>query len=452
MSVNANLRARLAQVDASILELKLRLKSLEDNKQSIQDQLDGVIYPILTLPREITSEIFFHCLPPFPVRNRMKGAPNSAEAPLLLLRVCRTWSDIAVSTPRLWVCLHLDLRFRDVGELVEKKIEDWFLRAGACALSFSVQGHPYDDRHFEVAAIRATLLRFAPQLQTVSLWLQTHQFHRLVDIGTFPVLESLAVGSEAPFGENLQILGAVPRLRNLDCSGDVKPSAFSHAYKGLSTLTCQSLPSDDILDVMLCAPSLENFEVVVEDNVVIRHTDVVTHGHLQSLAVLNNTSIHFLRFLRLPALRELYLEARLDNDESGDFRGFLTRSSGSLRQFTACIPMLAMGTEWFSTCMPHLTDIELQEPPDEFLLDLSKTFLPHLRSLILRDCVLDMPLLFQALSSRCMAEEGFPILASFRVWPKFSLEESHLESHLTNVLRALIERGMSIYVRNTRLS
>jgi hypothetical protein len=122
--------------------------------------------------------------------------------------------------------------------------------------------------------------------------------------------------------------------------------------------------------------------------------------------------------------------------------------------------MLAMGTEWFSTFMPNLTDIELWEPPDEFLLDFiqkldrsqDKAFLPHLRSLVLRDCVLDIPLLFQALSSRCMAEEGFPILASFRVWPEFSLEESHLESHLTNVLRALIERGMSIYIRNTRLS
>ncbi|KAJ7752701.1 hypothetical protein B0H14DRAFT_424163 [Mycena olivaceomarginata] len=175
MSVNANLRTRLAQVNASILELTLRLKSLEDNKQSIQDQLDGVVYPILTFPREITSEIFFHCLPPFSdVSDGMKGAPDSAQAPLLLLRVCRTWRDIAVSTPRLWVCLHLDLeRLLDVGEPnLEKKIEDWFIRAGACLLSFSVEGHPFDDRHFELAATRAALVRFAPRLQTVSLSLQ----------------------------------------------------------------------------------------------------------------------------------------------------------------------------------------------------------------------------------------------------------------------------------------
>ncbi|KAJ7350832.1 hypothetical protein DFH08DRAFT_862477 [Mycena albidolilacea] len=125
----------------------------------------------------------------------MKGAPNSAQAPLLLLGVYRTWRDIAVSTPRLWVRLHLDLeRLLDVGEPnLEKKIEDWFIRAGACLLSFSVEGHPFDDWHFEVAATRAALVRFAPRLQTVSIGLQPRQLFSLIDIGPFPSLENLTL-------------------------------------------------------------------------------------------------------------------------------------------------------------------------------------------------------------------------------------------------------------------
>jgi hypothetical protein len=59
---------------------------------------------------------------------------------------------------------------------------------------------------------------------------------------------------------------------------------------------------------------------------------------------------------------------------------------------------LLHASPWFSTFMPRLTDIELWEPPDEFLLDFiqkwdcsqDKVFLPHLRSLVLRDCVLDV--------------------------------------------------------------
>ncbi|KAJ7895663.1 hypothetical protein B0H14DRAFT_2681302, partial [Mycena olivaceomarginata] len=242
MSVNASLRARLAQVNASILELNLRLKSLEDNKQSIQDQLDGIIYPILTLPHEITSEIFLHCFPPFPDVG-MKGAPNSAQAPLLLLRVCRTWRDIAVSIPRLWVCLHLDLeRLLDVGESnLEKKIKGWFIRAGTCMLSFSVEGHPFDDLHFEVAATRATLVRFAPQ-QTVSLGLQPRQFFSLIDIGPFPSLETLTLTVDPDlfsfFGDaqpGLKLLGTAPRLRNLIYRAGVVPSTFLLPYDGLST-------------------------------------------------------------------------------------------------------------------------------------------------------------------------------------------------------------------------
>jgi hypothetical protein len=472
MSVNANLRTRLTQVDASILELKLRLKSLEDNKQSIQDQLDGVVYPILTLPREITSEIFLHCLPPFPdVSDGMKGAPNSAQAPLLLLRVCRTWRDIAVSTPRLWVRLHLDLeRLLDVGEPnLEKKIEDWFIRAGACLLFFSVDGHPFDDRHFEVAATRAALVRFAPRLQTVSLGLQPRQLFSLIDIGPFPSLETLTLTVDSDlfsfFGDaqpGSKLLGAAPRLRNLIYRAGAVPSTFLLPYDELSTLTCENLSPDDFFDLLLWAPSLKNFTGSVEDEAVVRHTNIVTHGCLQSLRLSDGCYMYSLPLLRLPALQNIHIDTNIIPDECPDLLSFLGHSSASLRRFSTGVYISSMATEWFSTYMPYLTDIELtlyRGSSRAFLLDFArkldraqdKEFLPYLQNLAFRGCILDVDAsLLQALASRCTADEGTSILRSFRLWPWESPDELFDES-LTTALRALVERGMKISVEEDEL-
>ncbi|KAJ7751656.1 hypothetical protein B0H16DRAFT_1260536, partial [Mycena metata] len=71
-------------------------RRLTEEKTSIQRSLDSILYPILTLPTEITAEILLHCLPDKPV------APSGNVAPMLLGRICRKWRDIACGTPRLW--------------------------------------------------------------------------------------------------------------------------------------------------------------------------------------------------------------------------------------------------------------------------------------------------------------------------------------------------------------
>ncbi|KAJ7784122.1 hypothetical protein B0H16DRAFT_1296848, partial [Mycena metata] len=141
-SFNADLRARLAEVNASIAALHLRLKPLEDARKQLQSELDGIVYPVATLPPEITSNIFLRCLPPSPeLSSPVKAHPSMFTAPLLFLQVCRMWRNIALSTPRLWVDLHVNLgefpHEMDEDDL-EKYIRDWFGRAGTCPLSFSV--------------------------------------------------------------------------------------------------------------------------------------------------------------------------------------------------------------------------------------------------------------------------------------------------------------------------
>ncbi|KAJ7350818.1 hypothetical protein DFH08DRAFT_117494 [Mycena albidolilacea] len=135
---------------------------------------------------------------------------------------------------------------------------------------------------FWAEAIRAVLLRFAPRFQSISLSLPRLDFQRLVNIGAFPILETFAVTfpSDGDEEERLEILGTAPRLRNL-CSEDARPSAFLIPYEGLSTVTCESLSPDDLFDLLLCAPSLEDFTGRVWDDEIAR-PGTITHGRLRA--------------------------------------------------------------------------------------------------------------------------------------------------------------------------
>ncbi|KAJ7895664.1 hypothetical protein B0H14DRAFT_622270 [Mycena olivaceomarginata] len=338
MSVDADLHARPTQVDMPILELKLHLNSLEDNTRSIQGPQDGVVRPILSLPHEITSEIFLHCLPPSPEfdSTMMNTGPGSSQASLLL-QVCRAWRDVAISTPRLWVCLHLNLpniydKAGPVGEPeLEKMIQDRWLRTGTCALSFSVLGHVLhvlDGWEFGATAIHNTLLRHAPRLRSISLALPSHFLWRLVDIGPFPALETLAVAN--PFDNaggfnRLEILGATPRLQKLIYSGSAGPSRFPFSCRELSVVACGRLSPDEFFDLVLGAPSLEDFTGCVEPRAITRNTGVTTHPRLHSLRLSYPSSLYFLRLLRLPTLQNIHLGTNVVPDECPRF-SFISRS------------------------------------------------------------------------------------------------------------------------------
>ncbi|KAJ7350831.1 hypothetical protein DFH08DRAFT_117650 [Mycena albidolilacea] len=344
---------------------------------------------------------------------------------------------------------------------LEKMIQDRWLRAGSCALSFSVRG--YAPIQFGATAIRNTLLHFAPRLRSISLTLSSRFLSRLVDIGPFPALETLAVANHFDTADRLEfeILGAAPRLQKLIYRGFAGHSRLLFSCRELSVVACEGpLSPDEFFDVVLGAPSLENFTGCVrEGEGAIARLDAVTHGRLQTLHLSYGSYLSFLRLLRLPALQNIHLATPFEADECPVLLSFLTRSSASLRRFSTSIHDIPLATDWFSTSMPYLTDIVLYNPRRVFLGDFfrkldraqDKEFLPHLQNLAFRDCIVDVdaPLL-EALSSRCMADEGSFILRSFQVWPP-NVVDNLLDESQTTALRTLVERGMKIYVGKDEL-
>ncbi|KAG7089048.1 hypothetical protein E1B28_010758 [Marasmius oreades] len=81
----------------------------------------AILSPSRRVPPEIWSLVFARCLPhsEFPVR-------AITEAPLLLMRICRSWRKIALTTPGLWNAIHIN-----VADKSPVFYDEWYTRMRA---------------------------------------------------------------------------------------------------------------------------------------------------------------------------------------------------------------------------------------------------------------------------------------------------------------------------------
>ncbi|KAF7353442.1 F-box domain-containing protein [Mycena sanguinolenta] len=106
--------------------------------REIQAPIDEVAYSVHSIPPEIMSHIFIGCLP-----NDGEVRPSSRCAPLLLMRVCRRWKDIALSTCQLWSSLDIDCIVAERRPWFRRGtlrgMETWFSRAHTLPLSLKIE-------------------------------------------------------------------------------------------------------------------------------------------------------------------------------------------------------------------------------------------------------------------------------------------------------------------------
>ncbi|KAJ7159469.1 hypothetical protein C8R46DRAFT_860080, partial [Mycena filopes] len=94
----ASLRAALTEIDAEFAALRARVEELTAARKSIVDALKAIVYPILTIPVEITVEIFLQCI---------DRAPEISGTPLALASVCKQWRAIALNLQPMWSRLQI---------------------------------------------------------------------------------------------------------------------------------------------------------------------------------------------------------------------------------------------------------------------------------------------------------------------------------------------------------
>ncbi|KAJ7277256.1 hypothetical protein C8J57DRAFT_1061196, partial [Mycena rebaudengoi] len=253
-----SLREELAELDISIKQQPLSLEELQLRRAVVEAELDLYTYPVLTLPPEITSEIFVQSLP-----SHGPVTPHPSESPLIFLGICRTWRSLALSTPALWTSLDLDvdndhLAFRASGKL-EPFVETWFHRARTLPRSFGFFGavdNAYDH------PLNRILEKQAPYLREISVCLDSDSVLNLRDGPPFPVLHHLELGALNCDLEDTETpsdaFRLAPRLQSLSLLS-VPPSAFAVPWEQLTTLYVQSLDVEECLSVLRLAPSLREF-------------------------------------------------------------------------------------------------------------------------------------------------------------------------------------------------
>ncbi|KAJ7641705.1 hypothetical protein FB45DRAFT_900830 [Roridomyces roridus] len=253
-----DIQAQIDIISQDIEQQKQVLKKLEWDRSLLQCQLNAVRDPITRLPLEIASEIFVHCLPPYP--NPYTGR--------FLLNICNAWTRIAQSTPALWTTIY----FAPGADGFEKLLGKWFQYAGNHPLNVHASG-TLDS------AVTETILRHSHHLARLELSSGTqndvYEEDETLDVELLggvlpeplPVLRALAIrGAENtrfwsfPF---LQLLRLSPNLTELelkDIEFVMEPEATGvHVLSNLCRLSVNIFNGRGIRTILgrISAPRLE---------------------------------------------------------------------------------------------------------------------------------------------------------------------------------------------------
>ncbi|KAJ7659428.1 hypothetical protein B0H17DRAFT_1337569 [Mycena rosella] len=152
-------------------------------------QLNAICDPVARFPFDISSEIFIQCL-------HSRPSPGALDAPMLFLNICHAWTDIALSTTKLWASIHVDRPLLHLASLLGA----WFERAGSRALSISLLWTKHylrllrsGERSNLTDAIAAVISRHAQKIQELRIFYCEDDIELVAGAGPFPLLKTLTI-------------------------------------------------------------------------------------------------------------------------------------------------------------------------------------------------------------------------------------------------------------------
>ncbi|KAF7337312.1 F-box domain-containing protein [Mycena sanguinolenta] len=302
-STLASHRAALAEIQAEIAHFKMYsaryISALENQLQEVEAKLKVVVYPVLSLPPEITSRIFVECLPGDDV------SPLPAHAPLLLTLVCRRWKDIALSTCQLWSSLRIESFLCEellVPRGTSLRMQTWFSRARERPLSLIIRNaYGVKARDLEPLDISSIVHTLFPDLDLKDVLENAPLITKLrCSLGSREILDF-----RGPTSNTLTIL-----------------HIFSHDLSPL-----------EFISILRNFPSLSDLACSVQPGGNDHHTPS-TFPNISILRLYSDSDeippIHVLELLTLPNLGSLQCRLPLN---AGVILPLLSRSACVLREF-----------------------------------------------------------------------------------------------------------------------
>jgi hypothetical protein len=363
------LRARLAEIDAEMADLHARLRDLAIARKPVVDALKSIIYPVLTLPPEITAEIFKQCVDQVTI-----GDVASVPEPLLLASVCKAWRYIALTLPTIWSDIEL-FRSSDSTSRIEKLLPCWLPRVG---------GHPLkiDMASGKLNRIFAALAPYSMQWHTFSLATETPVPVPIDDIqGRIPLLRALQVViykvRQIVDLTPITAFADAPNLREVKIitgSTHPPPMLISLPWRQLTRLHCRGQGIAQCMALLALTPHLETFSVGM---FLIKEEPPpasIQLDYLHTLKLLDSTSWHLLDCLTLPSLERLELED-LNVHQLSKLLSFLSQSGSSLRSIVS-----RRTAVWSSTEVTLRTALKFSEPAMTDFVRAWDKFFSHIRT------------------------------------------------------------------------
>ncbi|KAJ7479776.1 hypothetical protein FB451DRAFT_164623 [Mycena latifolia] len=305
-----------AQTRTRLAELTVLINALIAERQYLQTALDSIVYPVLTLPPEITSNIFVQSLP-------AETTPSPHTSPLLLAQICHQWRVIALATPHLWQSITLDRVYERNG--CEKLLGMWLHHSGSLPLRLSL-GAPHGEH---TQSLVDASLHHSDRWQEMTI-----ASHATLDDRNraFPVLRKVSL-SHSDKKPRTIILRNAPSLRQANLTISNAGIILNLPWEQLTSLQLEVPWNSACFEMLRKCPQLESLShrtvgFSIEDADTLRQP----HFTLESLHSLNvgyfGPSV--VPHLTLPRLRHLTLSGSIRPAIAG-FRALFARSSCAVK-------------------------------------------------------------------------------------------------------------------------
>ncbi|KAJ7896346.1 hypothetical protein B0H14DRAFT_3612344 [Mycena olivaceomarginata] len=198
--------------------------------------MNAALDPVARLPLEISSEIFRQSLAPFP-------DVGPLHAPMLLLNICHTWTDIALSTPSLWAAIHIIFPSGlSSTQGLKTLMPIWLQRTHNRPLSISLSGPNFDYNVLSIIWSHSQQLKHL-EISDVNSDNDYIRLWKDMYFGPFPSLQTLTMGNVHGAGFSphhiLDLLSLAPNLIecSLEINVDIAVDEILHlSLPGLKTL------------------------------------------------------------------------------------------------------------------------------------------------------------------------------------------------------------------------
>ncbi|KAJ6471640.1 hypothetical protein C8R47DRAFT_1324949 [Mycena vitilis] len=338
------IRNRVAEIDGEMANLRARLVCLAEERKPLVEALKSVVYPVLTLPVEVTAEIFLQ----YCTYAEIGGSANPNVVhplgippcgPLLLASICREWRRIALSLQPIWSNFRM-VPTENAISSAEKLLQCWLPRTGKHPLEVDLGQRGLD-------ILCAALAPHLPQLQVLSCSVDSADtFPNDLFRGRTPLLRTLNI----TFAK--QRIDDVPpsRITTFDDAPQLRAVQLGHLalpwialpWGQLTRLELNGQDTAQCTEILHQTPRLEILvaEYISPESVQLAPARL---EHVHTLKF-NQRDLALLDHLTLPALTHLELamsekhEFGTENRTTALFTRFITRSGCSLRSITIMAP------------------------------------------------------------------------------------------------------------------